>query len=165
MTTREITPTIICSFETKCLGYFENKDIMEEKQVRKILVGLQDNHVQDWINVDRDRFLALTFPVFMTEFHAGYLPEDWEEVTRIELLGMMQNESAFWDFAVQVQSKNSLLRNTPSHLDEDKLRHRIESGMDQKLALRCRLEKSSKIEGFNLWITEVKRIDDLVRAE
>jgi len=165
MTTGEITPAVMRSFETKCLGYFENKDITEEKQVRKILAGLQDNRVQDWINVDRDRFLALTFPVFMTEFRAGYLPEDWEEVTRIELLGMMQNESAFWDFAVQVQSKNSLLRNTPSHLDEDKLRHRIESGMDQKLALRCRLEKSSKIEGFNLWITEVKRIDDLVRAE
>jgi len=165
MTPGEITPAVMRSFETKCLGYFENKDIPDERQVHNILVGLQDSHVQDWINVDCDRFLALAFPEFMTEFCVGYLPEDWEEVTRIELLGMTQNKSHFWDFAVQVQSKNSLLCNTPLHLDEDKLHHHIESGMNQKLVLHCRLKKSSKIEGFNLWITEVKHIDDLVHAE
>ena len=95
-----------------CLGYFEHKDITEDKQVRKILSGLQDNRVQDWISIDRDRFLDLTFAEFMGEFCAAYLPEDWEEITRIELLGMSQSDLSFWDFAINVQTKNSLLRNT-----------------------------------------------------
>ena len=121
--------------------------------------------MQDWISVDRDRFLALEFADFMTEFRAAYLPEDWEEITRIELLGMTQGDLAFWDFSINIQSKNALLRNTPSYLTKELLRHRIESSMNQKLALRCRLEKTSLIEKFEQWLTEVKRVDDLVQLE
>ena len=83
------------TYENACLGFFENKDIAEDKQVRKILVGLQDGGIQDWISVDRDHFLALTFPDFMVEFRAAYLAEDWEEVTRIKLLGMHQEDVLF----------------------------------------------------------------------
>jgi hypothetical protein len=165
LTLGEITPAVMRSYETACLGFFENKDVPEDKQVCKVLAGLQDTHVQDWISVDRPRFLTLSFTNFMTGFHAGYLPEDWEEVTRIELLGMVQGSDTFWDFSVKVQAKNSLLRNTASHLDEDKLCYRIESGMSQKLVLRCRLEKSSQVKQFPKWITEIRRIDDLMRNE
>jgi hypothetical protein len=165
LTAGDLTPAVARSFEMACLGYFEHKDIAEDKQVRKILAGLQDSRMQDWVSVDRDRFLALSFPDFMKEFRAGYLPEDWEEITRIELLAMTQNDLPFWDFAIQVQAKNSLLQNTPSYLATESLRHRIESGMTQKLALRCRLEKLSKTEAFKDWLTEVKHVDDLVRAE
>jgi hypothetical protein len=83
LTTGEITPAVMRSYENACLSYFENKDIVEEKQVRKILGGLQDSRLQDWIDINRERFLALSFVQFMTEFRAGYLPEDWEEVTCI----------------------------------------------------------------------------------
>jgi hypothetical protein len=95
------------SYENACLSYFQNKDIVEEKQVHKILGGLQDSRLQDWIDIDREHFLALSFVQFMTKFRAGYLPEDWEEVTCIELLGMTQEEQSFRDFAVKVQAKNS----------------------------------------------------------
>jgi hypothetical protein len=165
LTPGELTPAIVHSFETKCLGFFENKDVPKDKQVCKILAGLKDTRIQDWISVDRDRFLAMSFSDFMTEFRAGYLPEDWKEITCIELLGMLQNADAFWDFAVQVQTKNLLLRGTPSYLKETELCHRIESGMTQKLALRCHLEKCSKVEKFNEWLTEVKCVDDLIRVE
>lgn len=100
-------------YETACLGYFNNKEIKHNKQVHKILAGLCDNHIQDWITVDCDCFLMLSFTNFMQEFHAMYLPEDWEEITRIELLAMTQGSDTFWDFSVTIQSKNSLLRNTP----------------------------------------------------
>ena len=153
------------SYENACLSYFENKDIAEEKQVRKVLSGLQDSHLQDWVDIDHERFLALSFTDFMVEFRTGYLPEDWEEVTRIELLGMIQEDQSFRDFAVKVQAKNSLLRHTTSYLDQEKLRHRIKSGMNQKLVLRCHLEKSSKVVEFEKWLAEVRRIDDLVKAE
>jgi hypothetical protein len=141
------------------------KDITEDKQVHKILTGLRDTCIQDWILVDHDHFLGLTFAKFMKLFRTVYLPEDWEEVMCIELLGMTQNNKTFWDFAVAIQAKNSLLCNTNSYLNKDQLRHRIESGMNQKLALRCRLEKSSKVNKFKDWLTKVKCIDNLQRAE
>jgi hypothetical protein len=142
----DLNPAVMRAYENTCLGYFEHKDIMPEKQVRKILSGLHDTWIQDWISVNCTRVIQLTFPAFMTEFRVVYLPEDWEEVTWIELLAMTQADTTFWDFAVQVQAKNSLLRDTPSFLDKEKLRHRLELAMRPQLALRCRLEKSSKIE-------------------
>jgi hypothetical protein len=78
---------------------------------------------------------------------------------------MTQEEQSFRDFAVKVQAKNSLLRNTPSYLNQEKLCHRIKSGMNQKLALRCRLEKLSKVDEFEKWLAEIRRIDDLVKNE
>jgi hypothetical protein len=86
LTPGDLTPAIMRTYETACLGHFETKDIPADKQVRKILAGLQDTRIQDWISVDRGRFLELSFAEFMAEFRSGYLPEDWEEITRIELL-------------------------------------------------------------------------------
>jgi hypothetical protein len=59
----------------------------------------------------------------MTEFKKLYLPKDWEEITRIELLQMNQGNNIFWNFAIQVQTKNSILIDTPSYLNKDQLRN------------------------------------------
>jgi hypothetical protein len=152
-------------YENACLGFFEGKEIAPEKQVRKILAGLRDDRIQEWISIDRDEVLKLSFAEFMVEFKAGFLLEDWEEITHIELLAMQQGVDSFWDFAVQVQSKNALLRDTDLFLDKDQLRHRIESGMTPKLTLRCRHEKSNKIVVFKEWLADVRRINDLLRAD
>ena len=74
LTAGDLTPAIVRVYKMACLGYFKSKDIAADKQVRKILAGLQDPHIQDWISVDRDRFSELSFTDFMTEFRAGYLP-------------------------------------------------------------------------------------------
>ncbi|KIM73216.1 hypothetical protein PILCRDRAFT_15406 [Piloderma croceum F 1598] len=141
------------------------KEIAPDKQVRKILAGLRDDRIQDWISIDHDEILKLSFAEFMVEFKAGFLPEDWEEIMRIELLAMQQGSNSFWDFTGQVQSKNALLRDTDSYLDKDQLRHRIESGMNPKLMLCCRHEKSNKVVAFKEWLVDVKRVDDLLCAD
>jgi hypothetical protein len=149
-------------YKNACLGFFEGKEIALEKQVRKILAGLRDDRIQEWISIGRDEILNLTFAEFMVEFKAGFLPEDWEEIMCIELLAMQQGVDSFWDFTVQVQLKNALLRDTDSFLDKDQLRHRIESGMTPKLTLRCHHEKSNKIIVFKKWLADVQRINDLL---
>ena len=105
------------------------------------------------------------FANFMTKFHTAYLPEDWEEITCIELLGMTQGNLAFWDFSIDVQSKNVLLHNMPSYLTKELLHHHIESRMNQKLAFHCRLEKMCLIEKFKQWLTKVKCMGNLVCLE
>ena len=71
----------------------------------------------------------------MAEFRTGYLLEDREEVTHLELLAMTQNDCVFWCFDVQVQNKNSLLHDTSSFLNEDVPCDCIESALDAKLAM------------------------------
>ena len=144
-----------------CLGYFEHKDITEDRKVCKILSGLQDNHVQDWISINH---LNLTFAEFMEEFCSANLPENWEEITRIKLLSMSQSDLSFWDFAINVQTKKSLLHNTLSYLAKEALCHCIESGMSQKLALCCRLEKTGKAAKFEDWLMEIKHLMHMERV-
>jgi hypothetical protein len=50
----DISPAIMREYEYTCLGYFDTKDIVPEKQVRKILVGLRDTRVQDWVSINRE---------------------------------------------------------------------------------------------------------------
>jgi len=128
-------------YEDNCINFFDAKEIPADKQVQKILTGIKDHRIKDWISVERETLLALSFKDFMSEFHTNYLEEDWESTTRHQLLTMTQGNQVFWTFAVALQAKNSLLINTPSYLQKDKLRHQIEAGIDAKLAKKCDAEK------------------------
>jgi len=161
----DISPVVMRDFEDACRGYFETKEIPSDKHVRKILAGLKDSRIRDWLSTERDRLTGVTFDVFMTEFRAGFLDENWEEQVRRELGSMTQRNETFWDFAIRLQAKNSLLVNTASHLNVDGLHHRLEAGMSEDLALRCVNKKISRAGTLKQWITDVKRIDDLMRAE
>jgi hypothetical protein len=162
----DITPTVMREFEDACVSYFDHKNIAEDRQVRMISAGFKDTRIKDWFAADRVRICALTFTDFMSEFRLNYLDDDWEETTRRELLSMTQGaDTPFWDFAIAVQAKNSLLNGTASHLEDDKLRHQLEAAMHQRLSKRCGAEKTGKIAEFKPWLNEVKRIDELARAE
>ena len=142
-----------------------HKKIIADDQVALIIGGIQDNRVGDWISSDRDRLIALSFDKFMVEFRDNYLAEDWEEDTLREVLSMTQGNSSFWDFAVAIQNKNSLLRDTTSHLADDKLHHQINAGMEIRLSKKVSSEKVNKVISFRKWLSEVKRCDDVLRAE
>jgi hypothetical protein len=161
----DITPSVMHMYENACNGYFDTKDVPEEKQVRRVLAGLRDTRIQDWVGIHRERLLAMMFSEFMAEFKLAYLPKDWEEITHIELLQLTQAEASFWDFSIIVQAKNSSLSCTRSHLDKTQLRHRIESGMNATLALRCRLEKITSDGMLAEWLDDVSHVDDLLCTE
>jgi hypothetical protein len=110
-------------FEDCCISFFENKDIPEDKQVWKILAGLKDTQVRNWVMTQKDTLIASTFMQFMMAFWKVYLSADWDESVRCELGGMSQGTDSFWNFAMCIQSLNSLLHGTLSHLDKDKLHH------------------------------------------
>jgi len=154
----DITPTIMCMYENACRGYFNTKDVAEDKQVCRILAGLHDSRIQDWVGIHRDHLLAMTFADFLAEFKTAYLPKDWEEITHIELLQLMQGNDSFWDFSTEVQAKNSILFGTQSHHFDTQLRHRIESGINATLALRCRLKKVAFVDTLIKWLDDVKRM-------
>jgi hypothetical protein len=96
----DITLAIMWDFEECCITYFEHKDITKENQVRRVLAGLKDLRVKGWLSAKQECLVGLEFNEFMEEFHAAYLNEDWEEMTRQELGGMVQGNGSFWDFAV-----------------------------------------------------------------
>jgi hypothetical protein len=64
----DISPAVMREFKDSCIGYFENKDIDNDKQVRKILAGIKDMRVQDWITAQKDNLVKMTFKGFMDAF-------------------------------------------------------------------------------------------------
>lgn len=165
MTEGKITPEVSKRWEDGCIDYFECKEIAEDKQVRKVLAGLRDQRVCDWFSINRAHIQALTFPNFMKEFRIAFLDEDWEGKCCCELLTMTQGRDAFKDYLCRLQTKNALLMNMTSHLDESKLRHQLEAGLEEVLDVRVKLLKSNKIVPFKDWTDEVKHIDKLISAE
>jgi hypothetical protein len=165
LTAGDISPAVMRQFEHACLNNFIHKKVVPDDQVSLIVGGLMDNRVTDWIGSDWERIVSLPFVAFMIEFCANYLAEDWEEETLRELLSMTQGSSSFWDYAVAVQSKNSLLCNTVSHLPDDKLRHQLGAGMEIRLSKKVSSEKVNKVADFRKWLNEVRRCDEVLRAE
>jgi len=161
----DITPDIMCEYEDTCINFFNAKEIAADKQVRKILVGIKDHHIKNWIVVEHDALLALTFEEFMIEFRTNYLEDDWELMTHRQLLTMTQGNQTFWNFAVALQAKNSLLINTNLYLLKDKLCHQIKAGIDAKLAKKCDSEKSNKIVDFKKWLADVKCLNKGICAD
>jgi hypothetical protein len=134
----DITPTVMHMYENAYNSYFDTKDIAEDKQVHKICL------------------LTITFTDFLAKFKTAHLPKDWEEITCIELLQVMQGTDSFWDFLVQVQAKNSILAGTQSHFTEMHLHHHIESSVNPKLALHACLKKVVSDSTLTQWPEEVK---------
>jgi hypothetical protein len=161
----DITLAVMCDFEEACIGFFESKDIEDKKQVKKILPGLKDTWICNWISSDQERICGLSFKEFMDEFHGAYLDKDWEETTCWELRGMVQGNNTFWDYVIRVQAQNSLLKSTLSHLDTEKLRHQLKAGIDDSLVRQCSNAKANREEDFKKWMGKVKWIDDMMRSE
>ena len=145
-----------------------NKDIAEERQTVKVMTALKDPRWEDWVKVHYDELKALTLKAFLTKFKDNFMPADWETDVRIELNAMSQNDhQSFRDFAVAVQNKNGLLKNTESHLNTAHLRTRIEAGMDPTLNKRSRQsdKKFHLIVDLQPWIEAVKELDDTLQMD
>jgi hypothetical protein len=165
LTAGNISPAIMCQFEHVCKNYFIHKKIIADDQVSLIIGGILDDRVTDWIIAEHERLIALSFNVFMMDFHQNYLAEDWEEDTLRKLLSMSQGTNSFWDYAVAVQSKNALLRGMTSHLPDDKLHHQIGAGMEVCLSKKVSSEKLNKILDFHIWLNEFKQCDNVLHTE
>jgi hypothetical protein len=140
-------------YENACNNYFVHKKIPGNDQVPMIVGGLLDTHMADWIDSDRIRIVELSFVDFMAEFRTGYLDED---DAQCEVLGMSQGASTFWDYAVLLQAKNSLLRGTASHLTNEQLCHQLGAGMEVRLSKKIGTEKVNKITDFVNGLTKSK---------
>ncbi|KAF7966713.1 hypothetical protein HWV62_37300 [Athelia sp. TMB] len=165
LTEGEISPSVLRTWEQCAIDFLENKEIADDKAVRKVSSGFRDQDVRDWLATNRDRLYALKFDEFMVEVRSMFLERDWEGKLRSELLTQTQKGMAFKDYLRKVQAKNALLKGTSSALADDKLRHQIEAGLDTTLATRARLLKTHDIKSFKEWADELRRIDELIATE
>ena len=56
-----------------CNGYFDIKDIPEDKQVCKVIAGIHDQWMKDHISMNHTHIITLTFPKFLQELKDTWL--------------------------------------------------------------------------------------------
>jgi len=92
----QITAKELMIFEQDCEAYFLNAKGGDPKdqRVARIITAFKDPLVRDWITSNRETLVKLTFDEFMKQLRDMFLPTDWEENVRTQILGskMPRNE-------------------------------------------------------------------------
>ena len=164
ITDGDIMPKIVRDFETHCTTYFINaKDgVADEMKVTKILGCFENNLIADWTSMEQEHLAKLMFEDFMKEFCECWLPDDWEQIIRVEMLGMRLDPKIhhFETWAAQIMSHNVSLRNTPSFLTDNQLRSQLDIMLDAELQMLARSQSVSDIKDLHKWMTKIKKIDN-----
>ena len=160
LTAGNVTPEALRAWEMGCLLFFLHKDVAEKEQVGKIAWTLQDPRVQDWYLSDCDCIHTLSFPDFMKEVRAYWLPSDWAAVLRLKMMSSTQGNKPFHVWAAEVQSQNVLLRGDPSHMTDAALRYHLESHMHVDLNTDYRVANIDMEKDLCKWIERVRVLDE-----
>ena len=132
------------------------------------MTTLKDPCWEDWVEVHYGKLKVLPLKTFLTRFKDNFMPANWEMDIHIELNVMSQGDHQFFhDFAITVQNKNGLLKNTESHLDAAHLCTHIKVGMDPTLN-KCSCQSDKKfhlIKDIQPWIMAVKELDNTLQMD
>ena len=164
LTSGEISPKSVKDFENHCLNYFINAKggIENNVKVSHILGCFENDLINDCISVNRECFTTLSFENFMIEFHACWLPHNWEQNIRSKILSarLYPKKQQFKDWAAAVQSLNVSLCGTPSHLNDEHIHLQLEAGLNEDLQTTVRDAKAHETLSLHPWIALVKDLGD-----
>ncbi|KAH6911627.1 hypothetical protein BKA70DRAFT_1423389 [Coprinopsis sp. MPI-PUGE-AT-0042] len=138
----EITPAVAKKFEQQCLSYFDAKDVPADKQVSRILGGLEDVQVSHWVNTNRATLVAGTFSEFMTAFRLECLEANWSEKLEAKLCNYKQDG-----------------RGTAEEMSDKETCKALYSLMDKHLRHRANKKEIKDLTSLKAWIEAVTAED------
>ena len=135
--------------------------VADDKKVTCILGCFENSLVDNWAQVDCKRLAELTFPKFMKEFRERWLPHNWEQMVRTQMLNLQLDPSQKFEmWATQILSYNISLHNTTSHMSEDQLRTQLEAALDKELHAIATEEKLTLVTDLQKWMGKIRDIDN-----
>jgi len=164
----QITAKELMIFEQDCEAYFLNVKGGDPKEqwVACIITAFKDPLVHDWITSNREMLVKLTFDAFMKQLRDMFLPKDWKENICTQILGnKMPRHEHFILWAQGLQAMNCVLRNTRSHLLEERLRDTLEANVDGDLQLLAREADVSSKEKLADWMDLMEQLDAKQKME
>ena len=174
LTAGNVSPTIIAQFIEYLESFFHKAKIADTEKVWSCLSCFQDLRIDNWIKNNRARFLSdtYTFADFTAELRKRFLDPHWESmIFRTIVNCQMSNTESFIEYANRVMQGNNLLIGTPSRLEPNELRSKLEVNMTGYLAERlAHLRPTDKdriaaIDVFEDWYDEICVIDREANAD
>lgn len=105
-------------FEMLCKAYFCLKEVLLTEQIEKVAWGLQDPCLQNWFMVNEMRIKKMTFRDYTEELQKMWLPFYQQERIQAHALSTLQGKRNFLKQAIDIQSKNAILQDMTSYLEE-----------------------------------------------
>ncbi|KAG1802447.1 uncharacterized protein BJ212DRAFT_1304812 [Suillus subaureus] len=136
LTPGDITLEVLQNWEMGCRQFIKHKEVAAEEQVGKVVWGMQEPSIQELYLNDQECINRLTFEDYMAEVHIYWLPLDWANITHHKMLSLNQGDKPFNEWAVEVQTLNTLLHGTTLHLSETDLHYHLEAHMHADLKVR-----------------------------
>ena len=169
LTDGEITPKIVREFEKHCNTFFINAKggVPDNEKVTRILGVFEHPEVSDWTDTDGDRLGKLTFPEFMKEFRRQFLLPNWEQTVQTQMLGthLDPDKHKFETWSAQILAHNTTLRNTDSHMTDEKLHSQMAIMLDEDLRNLAIETKASEIKELKPWMNRIRELDTRRQSE
>ncbi|KAG1868723.1 hypothetical protein C8R48DRAFT_771505 [Suillus tomentosus] len=116
--TGQIMPEALQGWEMSCMQFFLHKEVKDDEKVKKVAWGMQDTIIQDWYLNNQEELEELSFREFIAVVHNYWLPTDWADAVHRKILASVQGSHSFSEWAIDIQSQNTLLHDTISHLSD-----------------------------------------------
>ncbi|RXW11285.1 hypothetical protein EST38_g14570 [Candolleomyces aberdarensis] len=172
-----LTPSILLEFSQYCKSYFEVKEIPEDKQVaRSVLYCFKDMRISTYISANQAVLRELPFDEFVRRIRDNFLPHDWDESIRTDILRSVQKKDQSWrEYTSKVARDNAVLTlSNDGAIPEDRLMQHLTANMSDYLRAKIRpitIPKKIVISGKEVdipllqWTEFIARYDDDLRLE
>jgi hypothetical protein len=159
VTLGELTPELLADFENGCYAYFTNKD-KKTKQVAKIAWSLQDVRVQVQYRTNCETINNDGFQNFLQSVHSQWLAIGWEHDTKCIILSSSQGDRPVADWICLLESTNTVLVGTTSHLTTEQIHSHIKTHLHVDTLVTSHLAKVHLIKLYADFCKAIKLVDD-----
>ncbi len=111
---------------------------------------------------DMSHLSSLDLTSFLSEMRSAFLPKDWDKKLQSKILSLFQSPGQpVTAWITRLRWNNTLLRNTPYHLRDDKLLSCFRAHVNPALAHSARYDKETPREcNITQWICLISAIED-----
>ncbi|XP_006456610.1 hypothetical protein AGABI2DRAFT_77788, partial [Agaricus bisporus var. bisporus H97] len=170
VTATTLTPSILRDLEDYAnVSYQVGKKVAPAKQLKKLAACFSNIEHMSWVLTEADlQPEGTTLSIFLDKMRQRFLPNNWELLIEAEREAeVMHEDDTYMDWATRVKKKNNILKGTPCHLNDKRLRLFLLSHLEHGLkgvvfsATDDKGIKVTDIKDFNNWEKEVQRLDTL----
>ncbi|KAG2349712.1 hypothetical protein BDR05DRAFT_943603 [Suillus weaverae] len=122
--------------------------------------GMTDPHLCTWFLTQRATLDVGTFTEYMTTLRSAWLESHWATKLHKKVLGSQQGSRTFYEWALDIQSLNTLLYRNPTHLSDVQLQSQLKANICNELTIPILRAKLADDLTLKEWIKEVKHLDD-----
>ncbi|OJT06787.1 hypothetical protein TRAPUB_2361 [Trametes pubescens] len=156
----KITPSALNKWELGCMQYFQEKDIEEDKMVRRAGGGIANEVVRDWYINDYERHNSMTWDAFLAAVRSRFLPKGWASSIRSQIISTRQaHDQSFDDFSFELEKLNAHLRSTGFRFTDDALRVIMAANVIEDLRVVIKEEAIVTLEDYVEWKDAVSSAD------